>query len=221
MAREASSGSSFNLSVLAFGTIILFLLFAKILLIPLAFALTLSFLLLPLVSFLERHGFKRSLSVASSALLTGLLLLSGGYVVSRQVLNVAATLPGYRANLEAKLGSLHSTSEKYLSNAVETLEDLSRKLALTTTSSETIPTDVRIVGDRSDQLRDTVRLFLLILEPFGQLGIVIIFTIYILTNREEFATPYSASRGYGQSQFNDSCVEGRDHSNQQVPCTPN
>ena len=46
-------------------------------------------------------------------------------------------------------------------------------------------TPVRIVSEGSDGLRTTAQLTGYILEPLGQIGIVFIFTIYMLINRQE------------------------------------
>jgi predicted PurR-regulated permease PerM len=168
-----------------FAGIVLLLLFAKVILIPLAFALTLSFLLMPAVTWLQNRGISRKFAVAIVSVLTFACVAIGAYVVSRQVLNVAQTLPGYRANIQRKIQSVHSSSAGSLEAAINVIEDMSRELA---TSREAEPDNavrVQIVGQRSDQLEATVRLIGTILEPLGQFGIVIVFTIYILMNRED------------------------------------
>ena len=168
-----------------FAGIVLLLLFAKVLLIPLAFALTLSFLLLPAVAFLEKRGLRRPLAVAIASALTCICLVLGAYVLSRQVLRVAQTLPGYRANIQQRIESLHSTSESSLQAAVVTIEDMSSDLTLSPAAASGDAVRVRVVGERSDQLQATVKLIGSILKPIGQLGIVLIFTIYMLMNGEE------------------------------------
>ena len=79
------------LLVLAF--IVLVLYFARELLIPLTFALTLSFLLAPAVSRLETRRVPRVLAVALIGILAFLSVFSIGYVVARQLLSVARNPP--------------------------------------------------------------------------------------------------------------------------------
>jgi predicted PurR-regulated permease PerM len=177
--------SSATMSVLLFAGVVLLLLFAKVVLIPLAFALTLSFLLAPAVALLERRGVGRTLAVAIVSVLMCVCLMVGAYVLSRQVLNVAQTLPGYRANIQNKIKALHSSSESSLQESVEMIEDLSGDLALSPAPAQGNSVPVRVVGAKSDQLQATVQLIGSILEPIGQLGIVIIFTIYMLLKRED------------------------------------
>ncbi|HEX3968931.1 MAG TPA: AI-2E family transporter, partial [Edaphobacter sp.] len=88
----------------------LLLVFAKLLLIPLTFALTLSLLLLPVVSWLEKKRLSRNAAVIVASVLTCAILTIGGLVLSRQVLNVAQTLPGYSVNIQKKIKSLHSSA---------------------------------------------------------------------------------------------------------------
>lgn len=185
MSRVRIPESSASVSVMLFAGIILLLVFAKVVLIPLAFALTLSFLLVPAVVWFERRGLPRTLAVAIVALLTCILLAVGAYVVSRQVLSVARTLPGYRANIQRKIESVHSSSASSLEGAVNLIEDMARQLAASQQSGPDNAVRVQVVGQRSDQLQATAQMVGSILEPVGQAFIVIIFTIYMLMNRED------------------------------------
>ena len=94
MSRVRIPESSISGSVILFGAGILLLLFAKVVLIPIAFALTLSFLLVPAVARLEKWGLGRRLAVAIVSALTCACVVVGAYVLSRQVLNIAQPLPG-------------------------------------------------------------------------------------------------------------------------------
>jgi predicted PurR-regulated permease PerM len=176
---------SASVSVLLFAGIVLLLLAAKVVLIPLAFALTLSFLLAPIIELLEKRGVRRKLAVAIVTTLTCACVVVGAYVLSREVLNVAQTLPGYRANMQRKIQALHASSEGSLAAAVVMIEDMTRDLAAGPDAQAGDTVRVRVVGERSDQLQATVKLVGSILEPLGQIGIVVIFTIYMLMNREE------------------------------------
>ncbi|GAC1417144.1 MAG: AI-2E family transporter [Acidobacteriaceae bacterium] len=171
--------------MLIFGAVLLLLVFAKVILIPLAFALILAFLLVPAVSMLEKQGLRRAFAVATVSAATCLCVLIGAYVLSRQVLNVAQTLPGYRANLQYRIESLHSLSAGSLEAALEMIEDLSRDLAQGAAPAQGDALPVRVVGQRSDQLQAAMRVAGSILEPVGQFGIIVIFTIYMLMNRED------------------------------------
>ena len=91
-----------NVSLTAF--IIATLYFARDLLIPLALAALLTFLLAPLVTRLERW-----LGRIGAVLLVVTLILAltgaGGWVLTRQLVDLATKLPDYKENIHAKLRS--------------------------------------------------------------------------------------------------------------------
>ncbi len=169
--------------MLVLGGIALLLIFAKVLLIPLAFAITLSFLLAPAAAKLEKHGVRRPLAVALTSGVATACLIFGAYGLSKQVLSVAQTLPSYRANIERRVASLHSSSENSLRSALEMLEDMNGGLDASPARGDAMP--VRVVGQKSDELFATLNLVGVILAPVGEIGIVIIFAVYILMNRED------------------------------------
>jgi predicted PurR-regulated permease PerM len=185
MSRVRIPESSASVYLFLFGGIVLVLVFAKVVLIPLAFALTLSFLLAPAVALFEKWGIRRTFAVAIMSTLTCACVAMGAYVLSRQVLNVAQTLPDYRANIQRKIKTLHSSSEGRLEDAVGMIEDMSRDLAPGPAAAQGDAVRVQVVGERSDQLRTNLKVIGSVLEPIGQFGIVIIFSIYMLMNRED------------------------------------
>ena len=184
MSRVRVPASSINGSVFLFGAVALLLIFAKVLLIPLAFALTLSFLLVPVVAALEKRHVSRPIAVAIVSMFMCIVLFEGGYILSRQVLNIAQTLPGYRENIQKKITALHSSSESSLEAAALMLEDMSGKLVSKPVAhGDAMP--VQVVEPASDQFRSTIELIGTILDPIGRVGIVLIFTIYMLLHRED------------------------------------
>ena len=184
MSRVRVPASSINGSVFLFGAVALLLIFAKVLLIPLAFALTLSFLLVPVVAALEKRHVSRPIAVAIVSMFMCIVLFEGAYILSRQVLNIAQTLPGYRENIQKKITALHSSSESSLEAAALMLEDMSGKLVSKPVAhGDAMP--VQVVEPASDQFRSTIELIGTILDPIGRVGIVLIFTIYMLLHRED------------------------------------
>ncbi len=185
MPRPRIPESSAALSVLLFAAVVLVLLFAKVVLIPLAFALIFSFLLAPAVARLEKWGLRRPLAVAAMVFLTCSCIGVGAYVLSREALSVVQTLPDYRANIQRKVGLLHPSSESKLQETVTMLEDLGKQLSSGSAAAPGEVVKVQVVGQPSEQLRSELELLRTILKPFGQVGIAIIFSIYMLMNREE------------------------------------
>jgi predicted PurR-regulated permease PerM len=170
---------------------VLILYFARELLIPFAFALTLSFLLAPAVSRLESRRVPRVLAVAITGILAFTIICGVGYVVARQLLNVARSLPDYRLNIQKKLASVHSSAEQSLTNAVKAIDDISGDFAGTAPSApatQQTPTQiqpVRVIDTDRTQLQYATELLMRFLRPIGTFGVVIVFTIYLLMKREE------------------------------------
>jgi predicted PurR-regulated permease PerM len=176
--------------VLAVTVLILFL--ARELLIPFAFALTLSFLLAPAVSRLESRRVPRVLAVAITGILAFTIICGVGYVVTRQLFNVARSLPDYRLNIQKKIASVHSSAEQSLENAVTAIEDISGDLAKSagpaTPTAQQPPAQiqpVRVIDPDRTQLQSTAELLMRFLRPIGTFGVVVVFTIYLLMKRED------------------------------------
>jgi predicted PurR-regulated permease PerM len=163
----------------------LLLVFAKLLLIPLTFALTLSLLLLPAVSWLEKKGLSKNAAVIVASVLTCAILTVGALVLSRQVLNVAQTLPGYSVNIQKRIKSLHSSTVGSFQTAADMIEDVSGNLTSNRASSKPNALPVQIVTPKSEQLSATETIIGEVLAPAGEIGIIVIFTIYMLMNWEE------------------------------------
>ena len=81
--------------------------FGRDIFIPLAMALTLSFLLTPAVMRLERMHLRRGPSVILVVVAAFGVLTVIGWVVSAQMLSVVNELPNYRDNIESKINAIH------------------------------------------------------------------------------------------------------------------
>jgi predicted PurR-regulated permease PerM/cell division inhibitor SulA len=181
-------------SILVVIGIVLLLLFAKVLFVPIAFALALCFLLLPGILRLEKRGIRRSIAVALVSIATFVAVGTTAFFLSRQVLHVAQILPSSEF--------IRAATKKVKSPALDTLEDTARKIVgyaddLTPHMGENV-SPVRIVGEGPAKVRAAAELIGSILEPLGQVGIVLIFTIYMLINRDELRHRLLLLAGMGQ-----------------------
>src|ERR1700722_2187604 len=186
--------------------LVLVLYFARELLIPLAFALTLAFLLGPAVERLERIRLPRLPAIALVGAVACVLLCGVGYVVARPLLHVAQTLPVYRVALQKKIASVHSPTERSIEKAFDTVSDIAADLAAGAAPATPIlwpnapnqpPQPVRIVDPDRSQIKDAGQMALTILRPVGTIGIVIVFTIYMLLKREELRNRLLLLAGMG------------------------
>ncbi len=112
MARSSTTNPRDSLLVL-FGLVLVTacLYWARAVLIPLALAILLTFVLTPAVAALQRRGLGR-LPAVFIVVILALLLLSGiGYVVTRQINALVANLPNYKDEIVHKVESLRGAGE--------------------------------------------------------------------------------------------------------------
>jgi predicted PurR-regulated permease PerM len=200
--------------------IVLILYFARAILIPLALALTLNFLLTPMVMFLQRLPMRRAPAVALALLISVAALGGVGWVVARQLLQVTNDLPKYRLNIHNKIESLHYPPESALGRATESVQEIGQEFSDSGISPETPPgfsargsqagsptkTVVRPAGPFPVQivavpasglpyLREVLGPALI---PLGTTGMVLIFTVFILIKQEDLRDRFLRLTGVAQ-----------------------
>jgi predicted PurR-regulated permease PerM len=189
-------------TVVALGTVIALLFFARDVFIPLSLSLLLSFLLAIPCSFLERHGFKRTPAVIFVVLLTVIMVAGAGWLLSSQIYNLAKMLPGYHEVIAKKLASLKTSPHgtfgqfnqmlKQSAEAVQspdTKEPISQKtekkltVAATATNQGPIPVEIHQppIG-----MWDVFRGMLApVLKPLGTAFMVLVVLFFMLLGRED------------------------------------
>jgi predicted PurR-regulated permease PerM len=212
LARNADSSRPRPFLVLAVTALTLF--FARDLLVPFAFALTLAFLLAPAVSRLEDRHVPRVLAVVITGVLAFTIICGVGYVVARQLLNVASDLPAYRLSIQKKIASVHSSAGQSLEKAFIAVEDIGADLATgsgnaTPSLQKPVPQaqPVRVVGPDRTQLESTAEFLMRFLRPIGTFGIVIVFTVYLLLKREDLRHRILLLAGIGRIRLMTQALE--------------
>jgi predicted PurR-regulated permease PerM len=188
--------------------------FTREILVPIAFALTLTFVLTPVVKLLEKLRMGRFLSVVLALLITMTVFGWIGWVIGNQLVDVANQLPRYRQNIHAKIEALKSRGKGPLSRAAQSVKEIGQELSRPETPAapsvrsvqnrrernpgETAPAHVQIVPSPSNELtdlRDLVQPFLTLL---GRTAIVLIFTVFMLLKREDLRNRLLRLVGLGQ-----------------------
>ncbi len=212
LARNADSSRPGPFLVLAVTALALF--FARDLLVPFAFALTLAFLLAPVVSRLEDRHVPRVLAVVITGVLAFTIICGVGYVVARQLLNVARDLPAYRLSIQEKIASVHSPAGQSLEKAFTAVEDISADLAngaanATPSVQKPLPQaqPVRVVDPDRTQLESTAEFLMRFLRPIGTFGIVVVFTVYLLLKREDLRHRILLLAGIGRIRLMTQALE--------------
>jgi predicted PurR-regulated permease PerM len=101
---------------------------AREILLPLALATLVSFLLAPLSERLERWGVRRIPSVLAVVSVAFAVLGILGWIVASQLVDLSGNMEKYRANILAKVRAVTHSSETF-SSVARTLEDMQEELA--------------------------------------------------------------------------------------------
>lgn len=190
--------------------------FARIILIPLAIALSLNFLLTPAVMQIERVRVPRILAVLLVVLLTFSLIGGVGWIVTRQVVAVINYLPNYRENIHEKLTSLHPPTTGAFGRTINSLREIGAEVSSATEpkqqpvpvtrrererarlQAEKQPLPVTVVTPPPSAGEYFVRYARPALEPLGVALMVIVFTFYMLLKRESLRNRLLLLGGMGQ-----------------------
>jgi predicted PurR-regulated permease PerM len=180
--------------------------FGRQVLIPLALAVVLAFLLTPFVALLEKGHFGRVPSVLAALVLSFALLTAAGWGVANQLMEILSDLPDYQANIHSKIEAIRAPGSSGFSKARATVNDLSKELSAASETEATKklpnggkqPISVQVAApphNAAEYLRDVVGPLTGILETAG---IVVIFALFILLKREDLRNRLLRLAGSGQ-----------------------
>src|SRR5271157_5318671 len=105
VSRRASDTSGLTLFMMVAGSVAVLYL-ARDVLVPFAVALTLTFLLTPLVRLLQRAHVPRIVAVLAVIVVSSALAIGLAWILAGQLFNLANDLPKYRANIDARIQRL-------------------------------------------------------------------------------------------------------------------
>jgi predicted PurR-regulated permease PerM len=197
--RPASSLKS-NISVIAssaklivFIGLVAILYFGRPVFVPLAVAILLAFILAPLVRTLRRLRFGRIASVISVVIIAFLAIFGLGMVLGEQVTRLAAELPTYQDTLTKKIDALRGATagRGTLGQASNVLRNLNRELKSEpesgpgATAEQRIPIPVEIQQPTPAPLEVIQKIIAPLLDPLMTTGIIIIFVVFFLVQRED------------------------------------
>ncbi len=184
--------------------VIAMLYLARDLFIPLALAALLTFLLSPLVTRIERW-----LGRIAAVLLVGAMIFAAtgaaGWVLTRQLVDLATKLPDYKENIQAKLRSIKVPTGGVFTKFSETFEELKKDLpgakaptqtvvmAAEKPKTEVLPpsaapaaASVQAVETSEVNLMGLVHYLIApLLGPLGKAALVLLLVIFMLLRRED------------------------------------
>jgi predicted PurR-regulated permease PerM len=190
-----------NIAILVAVVAVLYL--AREILIPLAFAVTLSLILAPAIAWLE----KLRLGRVPAALLVMALAMAGagaiGWVIFNDLVDVANQLPEYQQNIHKKLEAIRAPGTGAVGRAAASVKALGKELAspqppvappvagdrpgrrTAPNPATSPPLPVQVVEKPANELlyvRDMIQPFL---GPLGVFGMVVIFSLFLMIGHDD------------------------------------
>ena len=195
---NAKSGNSLA-TVLVGAAIVAALYFGREVLLPMALAVLLSFVLAPLVKLLQRFYLPRFAAVTIVVLLAFGVISGLATLMFAQVSQLAGDLPRYQSNLAEKVQALRgaTTASGTLEQASQVLQNLQKELDRPKTAKPTSPTapDAGALPDRPipvevrqpdpGALQTLATLIASLIHPLATTGIIIIFVVFILLQQQD------------------------------------
>lgn len=176
--------------------------FGREIIIPIALAILLSFVLAPPVGLLQRIRVPRGLAVVSVVILAFALIFAMGSLLASQLTQLAGDLPRYQSTISDKIQSFRETTagRGTLERASGMLKDLSKELDKPKDAGSVLgagaivnpkatvpltPVPVEVRQPDPGALESLESLISPLLHPLATTGIIIIFVIFILLQRED------------------------------------
>lgn len=194
-------------NVLLSAFVISALYFGRDLLVPLALAALLTFLLSPVVTRLQ-HWVGKIAAILMAVSMMFCVVAGIGWVVTNQAIDLANELPSYKENIRAKLKSIHMPAGGgpiiKVSNA---LEDLKKDIPGTEKSvlkskEKSAPEEkvqaVKIVSGQDERLEFFQIVIAPILGPLGTTALVVLLVIFMLLQREDLRSRIIRLIGQGR-----------------------
>jgi predicted PurR-regulated permease PerM len=194
----AVTGSSLT-PLLVAAVIVSGLYFGREILVPLTLSVLLSFVLAPLVRLLQRLFLPRFFAVVVVVAIAFAAILGLGAVMVTQVNQLASDLPQYQTTLREKIQSLRGAAAGTgtLERASEVLQNLQKELdppKSNTNPSRPVsgsaaeiekPVPVEVKQPDPGALQTVVALIAPLIHPLTTTGLVIIFVVFILVQRQD------------------------------------
>src|SRR5262245_373381 len=185
------AGTALTTTVIAVATVAT-LYFARDVLVPVALALLLSFVLAPPVRLLQSWYVPRLIAVFVIVAVAFSAIFALGALMVSQVNQLAADLPAYQSTLREKIQSVRGAAAgaSTLERASEVLQDLSREIerpnsTLSTATGQQKPIPVVVRQPDPGALQMLAALIAPLIHPLTATGLVVIFVIFILMQRQD------------------------------------
>ncbi len=204
--RAVAPGSAAEMAILAF-LIVVTLYFGQAVLVPLALAVILSFVLAPAVRLLRRAGLSNTPAALVVVVVAFSIIFGIGALITQQVGNLVEELPRYQLTLTDKAKLLRNVAVGNggaIERASETLKDIQKELEKPDTKaaplvpitvsplnngvlgrSNSAPVAVEVHTPQSTALDKLQSIIGIVLAPLATTGLVVLFVMFLLLRRED------------------------------------
>jgi predicted PurR-regulated permease PerM len=169
--------------------------------VPIALAILLSFVLAPLVRLLQRWHVPRVVAVIGVVVLAFVGIFALGGIIAAQVTELAGDLPRYQFTMREKIKSVRgaTAASGTLERAADVLQDLGKELnkpkepaagasaplQTPATAPEAKPIPVEVRQPPPTALESVAALISPLIHPLATTGIIAIFVVFMLLQRED------------------------------------
>ncbi|MEX2141221.1 MAG: AI-2E family transporter [Pirellulales bacterium] len=204
------------------GIVLCLLYFARAVLIPLALAVLLTFLLAPVVTSLQRRGLPRGPAVLAVVLAACGLFVVIGWVVASQATALVDSLPNYEDNLDEKIATLRDMSQGGFVDKIQAATDrIRREMSepadpVSAAALEALKPDpqlVQIVHEEEGPF-NLAQLWTLagpLLEPLAMAGVVVVLVMFLLLRREDMRDRLISLLGRGRLTLTTKALDEAGH----------
>jgi predicted PurR-regulated permease PerM len=169
---------------------------AQTVFIPVALAVLLTVLLVPLVAALQRRGLRRLPTVLLVVLLAGALLGGGVWLVAAEITSLASEVPKYTENIKGKVKSLRHLGQGSITSGLEKMiQEITKEWNPPTASREgkhgdkppiaEKPTAVMLEPESPTWLARMPALLSSLLTTLGGLAFTLVLVVFMLLKRED------------------------------------
>ena len=182
---------------------------AKPVIVPIALAVLLAFILNPLVTYVERWRIGRVPSVLLVVMCTLILFGAVGYGVGTQLAKLADDLPTHKDQITAKINRVRGNGTGALSRLMDTFRQVSESATGTTTRPTTaestpmpsptpIPPPTIIAEPKESAVEHLLGMVGTVLAPIADAGLILILVIFLLIRREDLRNRVIGLLGHGR-----------------------
>jgi predicted PurR-regulated permease PerM len=174
--------------------VIALLYFGRVVLLPLAMAVLLAFLLDPAATRLRRWGLPRVAAVLTVILATVVVLGATSVLVGGQLVQLAKDLPTYQTTIQQKIRSLGrltarpsvvDEASRVIEAVGEEIEGARRELEPRRAARSPAPQRVVVEPAQRDPLQSIKDFVAPLLTPIGTAGIVLLFVVFLMLEKND------------------------------------